>query len=224
VNRTFRKWLPSAFLGFASVAAFGVIVAGPAGTAHAADAPAPTPAGIAPGIPAPGATGGMTHHETRLQPNYFYCAPAATRIALSTHAEAVSMDQLAGELGTTTNGTDSAFDVTRVMNAHFGAGRYKTVEIPGVSATPEQAAALQKDVVAAVNRGDAVVANVAGYVTDTAGDFHSYPGGHYLTVVGYVDNGSVVRIADPADTVGTPEYDLNVGTLANWIGTRGYSA
>jgi Peptidase_C39 like family len=224
MTRTFRSWLPAVFLGVASIAAVGGIVAGPASAAHAADGQAVTAAGVAPGIPAPGATAAMTNHETRVQPNYYYCAPAATRIALSTHAEAVSMDQLASELGTTTNGTDSAYDVTRVMNAHFGAGRYKTVEIPGVKASPDQIAALQRDVVAAVNRGDAVVANVAGYVTDTSGDFHSYLGGHYLTVVGYADKGSVLRIADPADSQGTPEYDLNVGTLANWIGTRGYSA
>jgi hypothetical protein len=212
------------FLGVVSVAAVGGIVAGPATAAHAADGQVLTAAGVTPGIPAPGATAAMTNHETRLQPNYYYCGPAATRIALSTHAEAVGVDQLASELGTTTGGTDSAFDVTRVMNAHFGAGRYHTVEIPGQKASPEQIAALQKDVVAAVNQGDAVVANVIGTVTDTAGDMHSYPGGHYLTVVGYADKGNVVRIADPADSAGTPEYDLFVGTLGHWIASRGYSA
>jgi hypothetical protein len=224
VTRTFRSWLPSVFLGIASIATLGAIVAGPASAAHAADGQAPSTAGIAPGIPAPGATAAVTNHETRLQPNYFYCGPAATRIALSTHAESVGFDQIASELGTTTNGTQSANEITRVMNAHFGAGRYHTVEISGQKASPEQVANLQKDVVTAVNQGDAVVANIAGTVTDTAGEVHSYPGGHYLTAVGYADKGSVVRIADPADTVGTPEYDLNVGTLANWIASRGYAA
>jgi hypothetical protein len=228
VTRTFRSWLPSVFLGVVSVAAVGGIVggivAGPASVAQAADGQVVTAAGIAPGIPAPGATAAMTNHETRLQPHYYDCGPAATRIALSTHAEAVSIDQLGSELGTTTSGTDSAFDVTRVMNAHFGAGRYHTVEISAQKASPEQIAALQKDTVTAVNQGDAVVANVVGTVTDTAGDVHSYPGGHYLTVVGYADKGNVVRIADPADTEGTPEYDLFVSTLAHWIASRGYSA
>jgi hypothetical protein len=224
VHRTLRKWLPSTVLGLASVATFGAIVAGPAGSAFAADGQAPSTAGVAPGKPAPGATAAVTNHETRLQPNYYYCGPAATRIALSTHAESVDFDRIASELGTTTSGTQSANDITRVMNAHFGAGRYKTVEISGQKASPDQIATLQKDVVATVNDGDAVVANIAGTVTDTAGEVHSYPGGHYLTVVGYADKGGVVRIADPADTAGTPEYDLNVGTLANWTATRGYSA
>jgi hypothetical protein len=82
------------------------------------------------------------------------------------------------------------------MNAHFGGGRYKTVEISGQKASSDQVATLQKDVVATVNDGDAVVANIAGTVTDTTGEAHSYPGGHYLTVVGYADKGGVVRIAD----------------------------
>lgn len=223
MTRTFRSWLPSVFLAAASIATFGIVVAGPSTAAHAAEGPTST-AGITPGTPAPGATAAVTNHETRLQPNYYFCGPAATRIALSTHGESVSFDQIAGELGTTTNGTQSANEITKVMNAHFGAGRYKTVEISGQKASAEQVANLQKDVVATVNDGDAVVANIAGTVTDTAGEAHSYPGGHYLTVVGYADKGSVVRIADPADTVGTPEYDLPVGTLANWIASRGYSA
>jgi len=219
VTRTFRRWLPSVVLGAATLAA---VIVGPATAAHA-DAP-PTAAGVAPGIPAPGATAAMTHHETRLQPNYYYCAPAATRIALSTHGEAVSFDQLAAELRTTTAGTDSAHDVTRVMNAHFGAGRYKTVEISGERATPEQIAVLRNDILVTVGRGDAVIANVVGSVRDSSGDVHSYPGGHYLTVVGYADRAGMVRIADPADAEGTPEYDLTVTALANWIGTRGYTA
>jgi hypothetical protein len=221
VTRTLRRWLPSVILGTTTLA---VIVGGPVGVAHAASAPPPTAAGVAPGIPAPGATAAMTHHETRLQPNYYYCAPAATRIALSTHGEAVSFDQLAAELGTTTAGTRSAYEVTRVMNAHVGTGRYKTVEISGERATPEQVAVLRNDILLAVNRGDAVIANVIGTVTDSNGEVHSYPGGHFLTVVGYADRAGMVRIADPADAVGSPEYDLTVTALAHWIGTRGYTA
>src|SRR5512138_907081 len=171
LTRTLRKWLQPAVLGVSAVATFGVLVAGPAGTAHAAD-------------PAPAAAGGastMVPHQTALQPNYYYCGPAATRIALSAHGQLPSFDQVAGELGTTPDGTKSANDVTRVLNAHLGGGRYKTVEISASKASPEQVAALQHDVVTATGRGDAVVANIAGTVTDTAGDTHSYPGGHYLT-------------------------------------------
>jgi Peptidase_C39 like family len=213
LTRTFRKWLSTAVLGVSSVATFGLLVAGPAGTAFAADTD-----------PAHTAANAMVPHQTALQPNYFYCGPAATRIALSAHGQLPSYDQVASELGTTPDGTKSANEVTKVLNAHLGAGRYKTVEISGQKANPEQVAALQRDVTTAAGRGDAVVANIAGSVTDTAGEAHSYPGGHYLTVIAYSDGGQTVRIADPADTVGTPEYNLPVGTLANWIATRGYAA
>jgi hypothetical protein len=214
LTRTFRKWLSTAVLGISSVATAGILLGGPATAAYAAPA----------ADPAPTSASAMLPHQTALQPNYFYCAPAATRIALSAHGDLASWDQLAGELGTTPDGTRSANEVTRVLNAHLGAGRYKTVEISASKASPEQVAALQRDVVTAAGRGDAVVANIAGTVTDTAGDVHSYPGGHYLTVIAYSDGGQTVRIADPADTQGTPEYNLPVGTLANWIASRGYSA
>jgi Peptidase_C39 like family len=214
LTRTFRMWLQSAVLGISSVATFGVLAFGPSGAAHAA----------APAEPAPAGANAMVPHQTALQPNGYYCAPSATRIALSAHGQLPSPDQLAGELGTTPDGTRSANDVTRVLNAHLGGGRYKTVEISGQKASPEQVATLQRDIMTAVGRGDAVVANIAGTVTDTAGDSHSYQGGHYLTVIAYSDGGQTVQIADPADKVGTPEYKLPVGTLANWIASRGYSA
>jgi hypothetical protein len=60
--------------------------------------------------------------------------------------------------------------------------------------------------------------------TDLNGERHSYPGGHYLTVTGYSDEGRVVTITDPADRVGSNEYQLPTEYLANWIAGRGYSA
>jgi hypothetical protein len=164
-------------------------------------------------------------HDGKLQPNYYYCGPAATRIALSAHAKrAPSHDSLAKQLGTTTAGTNSAEDITRVLNHQLGQGRYHTTELPDEAASPKQVEKLRRDIVTAVSNGDPVVANIAGTVSDTAGEQHSYEGGHYLTVVGYSANGSVAKIADPADTVGGNEYRLSTTTLANWIATRGYSS
>lgn len=77
--------------------------------------------------------------------------------------------------------------------------------------------------VATVTDKRAVVANVVGDVTDLDGGWHSFPGGHYVAVVGYQDNGRIVRIADSADP-SLPAYWVSVTTLANWIATRGYSA
>ena len=83
---------------------------------------------------------------------------------------------------------------------------------------------LKSDVVTAINQGKPVVANIAGTVTDDNGDVHSYEGGHYLPIVGYSNGGATVKIADSADTVGSPYYDISTDKVANWIATRGYAA
>jgi hypothetical protein len=158
------------------------------------------------------------------QTTYYYCGPAATRIALTVRDAPLSQDELARRLGTTVNGTNSAADTTRVLNSVTGSDFYRTVAIPGQSATPAQIDRLQADVVRAISKGYAVVANIAGSATDTAGGWHSYPGGHYLTVVGYRDGGRTVKIADPAIPGADSHYWMTTTSLAHWIATRGYSA
>ena len=202
MTRTCRKWMIAALT-------FGALIAGPAAAAHAADAP---PAALTLG------------HDTILQPNYYYCGPAAVRNAMTAHGVNANLHQLARELGTTTSGTDSSYDITRVLNAWTSKDRYRTVEIPGQRATRPQIERLQADIVRTINRGDAIVANVAGTVRDTNGDVHSYPGGHYIAIVGYDEEGRVAKIADSADWVGSPEYEVRADILAHWIATRGYSA
>jgi hypothetical protein len=157
------------------------------------------------------------------QPNYYYCAPAATQIALSAGGHNLSQDDLANQLGTTVNGTNSAEDTTRVLNSVLGSNVYKTTSIPGQTATPDQVNQLQADVKNAVDNNRAVVANIAGTATDTDGATHSYEGGHYLTVVGYRNDGTQVQISDPASP-DKPSYWMNTADMANWIATRGYSS
>ncbi len=197
----------SALLGLAALGVGGAIVMSPS-TAHADEGAAESK---------------IASYDGALQPNGYYCGPAATRIALSAHGQPPTFDALAGKLGTTTSGTNSINDITRVLNDHVG-GRYQSVEISDSKASPEQTEKLRTDVVTAITEGDPVVANIAGTATDTAGDPHSYAGGHYLTVTGYSDEGRTVTITDPADRVGSNEYQLPVDKLANWIATRGYSA
>ncbi|MER6592877.1 C39 family peptidase [Micromonospora purpureochromogenes] len=160
-------------------------------------------------------------YEYQAQPNFFYCGPASTRMALSADGKAVSQDELAEKLGTTENGTDSAIDVTRVLNEYTG-GRYKTTEISDEVASKEQIERLRADVKAAVDAGDPVVANILGGAVDVDGVEHYYPG-HYLTVVEYKDDGNTVKIADPA-APDVQEYWMDVAELANWIAGRGYSS
>jgi hypothetical protein len=161
--------------------------------------------------------------EYQAQINGWYCGPAATRIALTARGRAPSQDEVASVLGTTVNGTNSAEDTTRGLNSLAKTDFYRTTSFPGAP-SPAQMDQLQADVVHANSNGYAVVANIVGSATDTDGGWHSYDGGHYLTVVGYRDNGRTVQISDPAFVNGVSSYWMTTIDLANWIATRGYSA
>ncbi|GAA3736204.1 C39 family peptidase [Micromonospora maritima] len=195
-------------LSVAGLAAAGSTMAGPA-AAHAAPAPIK------------GKGDRSADFEYQAQPNFFYCGPASARIALSAEGKDVSQDELAAKLGTTENGTDSAIDITRVLNEYTG-GKYKTTEIRDDVATREQVERLRADIRAAVDADRPVVANILGGARDVDGVEHSYPG-HYLTVVEYKDDGNTVLIADPARP-DEPTYWMDVTELANWIAGRGYSS
>ncbi|MEV0425427.1 C39 family peptidase [Micromonospora sp. NPDC050495] len=197
-------------LSVACLAASGGVVAGPAVAAHAA------PASV---VKSKGER--SAGYEYQAQPNFYYCGPASTRIALSAEGKEISQDELAAKLGTTENGTDSAIDVTRVLNEYTG-GKYKTTEIRDDVATREQVERLRADIKAAVDADRPVVANILGGALDIDGVEHSYPG-HYLTVVEYKDDGNTVLIADPASP-NEPTYWMDVTQLANWIAGRGYSS
>ncbi|GIG91633.1 hypothetical protein Pen02_65690 [Plantactinospora endophytica] len=166
----------------------------------------------------------LLDYQFQAQINGWYCGPAATRIALTVRDKQPSQDAVAAELGTTMSGTNSAEDTTRALNEITGTDFYRTTAIPGGAATPAQMDKLQGDVVHAVTSGYAVVVNIAGSVTDLDGGWHSYPGGHYLTVVGYRDDGRTVKIADPAIPGEDSNYWLSTIDLANWAATRGYSS
>jgi hypothetical protein len=241
VNTNFSRWLPAivqtstrkTVLGIAGLAIAGGAIAGPAVTAaHAAPSGKPAVAQVAsvtseitaPEAKPDAAPAKSVKHDFQLQPNFYYCGPAASRIALTAHGHAESMDDVATKLGTTTDGTNSAEDITRVLNSVIGGDKYKTTAIAGPTAKPAEIEKLRADVVRAVNEGRAVVANIAGTATDIEGGSHSYEGGHYLTVVGYSDQGKTVEIADPANPDGTITYKMSTAVVANWIATRGYSA
>ncbi|MCZ7419922.1 C39 family peptidase [Verrucosispora sp. WMMA2121] len=198
--------------------------------ASAAASPSPKPSSATPdpdltskkAAPKPPASK-VLDYDHQAQINGYYCGPAAVRNALSAAGVARSQDALASQLGTTFAGTNSAEDTTRVLNAVVKGDPYETTMIRGGAATPAQMDQLQADVVAAVTDGRGVVVNVAGTVTDTDGRWHSFPGGHYIAVVGYQDSGRLVKIADSADA-SYPSYWLSTIDLANWAATRGYSA
>lgn len=217
---TMRTIRNSVLLGLAGLGAAGALALSPT-TAHAAD-PAilnvPTSTATAP------EQARIADYDGALQPNGYYCGPAATRIALSAHGQPPTFDALAQDLGTTRDGTKSIDDITRVLNQHTGDGRYTAVKFDSPTVTDEQTDKLRADIMAAINDGDPVVANIVGQVTDTKGETHRYAGGHYLTITGYSDNGHTVHITDPADRKGSNEYQLPIDTLADWMATRGYTS
>ncbi|MFG3421875.1 C39 family peptidase [Micromonospora sp. NPDC048063] len=210
----FRK----AALTAAGLAFTGGAIAGPVTAAHAAPTTDTKPA-----------TQNHKNSERELgvryeaQPNFYYCGPAATRNALSVQGKDINVDAMAKEMGTTEAGTNSINDITPVLNKETGKNAYHSVEIATPKADDKQTDTLRTDVVKAVDDGRAVVANIAGTATDTDGGTHSFEGGHYISVVGYRDNGQTVKIADSADPA-QASYWITTEALADWIATRGYAA
>ncbi|MFJ8580581.1 C39 family peptidase [Micromonospora sp. NPDC093277] len=162
-------------------------------------------------------------YDYQAQTAYWNCGPAAVRNALSASGVETTQDAMAVPLNAGMNGTNSAEDTTRGLNKMVKGSPYRTHMIPGQAATPAQMDQLQADLVNAVTDGRGVVVNIAGSATDTNGGWHSFPGGHYIAVVGYKDDGRIARIADSANPA-LPEYWISTIDLANWAATRGYSS
>ncbi|QLQ36893.1 C39 family peptidase [Micromonospora robiginosa] len=208
--------LRNTVLTAAGIAATAGGIAGPAIAAHAAPAEKSTVVADRKG-----------HGERELnvryeaQPNFYYCGPAAARNAISVLGKNIDVDAMAKEMGTTENGTNSINDITPVLNKETGKP-YRSVEIRSPKADNSQTDKLRADIVHTVDDGRAVVANIAGTTTDTDGTTHSFEGGHYISVVGYQNNGETVTIADSANP-NTASYRITVDNLADWIATRGYS-
>ncbi|MCP3782090.1 C39 family peptidase [Micromonospora sp. A3M-1-15] len=156
------------------------------------------------------------------QTAYWNCGPAAVRNALSASGVETTQDAMIAPLNAGENGTNSAEDTTRGLNQMVKGNPYRT-HMFGGSASPEKIDQLQADVVKAITDGRGVVVNIAGDATDTDGGWHSFPGGHYIAVVGYKNDGRTVRIADSANAA-LPAYWMSTIDLANWAATRGYSA
>jgi hypothetical protein len=233
IQRHSRAALVGSLLASAATGAVLFTQAGPAALRQSANVTVATevPPAMMAAVPAvpketkpPAPASKMLDYWFQWQPNFYYCGPAATRIALSTRGVYPSQDSVAASLGTTVYGTNSANDVTRVLNVLGNTDFYKSHWIPGVMATQPEIERLTADVVNAVSNGFPVVANIVGSAVDVDGATHAYPGGHYLTVVGYSDGGQTVKIADPADAYGRGSYLMSTQRLAHWIGQRGYSA
>ncbi|MFI9624575.1 C39 family peptidase [Streptomyces sp. NPDC052042] len=212
-----RRRVRLAAAAITALATAGVLV--PAGTASAQLAP-----------PRPGnypAKKSLSAYKFQTQSTYYYCGPAATRLALTQRNKTVSQKTLAKDLKVEQNGkqTDNIGLVTKTLNKRGKTSWYENKWIPGNTATSAQVKRLKADIRLDINKGYAIVANVYGTAYDTAGKKHAYNQGHYLTVVGYTNNGDKAVIEDIA--IGSSKrhkYTMTTKKLATWIATRGYSA
>ncbi|GAA3133032.1 hypothetical protein JOF29_002392 [Kribbella aluminosa] len=162
--------------------------------------------------------------DFQYQQTGYWCAPAATRIALSARISPPSQQQLANELPTTTNGTDWIGQVTRVLNNHLGTGWYETKEMPNDPPTQAQRDLLWRDVVLDINNNYPIVANIVAPANNHPPGYPNYTIYHYFTVIGYDDSDQTVLIADPAGFAPTATYWLTFNQLATLIPPKGYSA
>ncbi|MDN5726818.1 MAG: C39 family peptidase [Propionibacteriales bacterium] len=174
---------------------------------------------------AQGANWKVLQHDYQAQSNYYYCGPAAVRIALSCRMAAPSQDALAGALGTTTNGTDHIGLVTNVLNAKLGGGWYETKQMPNDPPTQAQKDLLWNDVVYDIDRNYPIVANI---VAPPGNQPPGYPADqtiyHYFTAIGYNPDLRQVYIADPANFSGNHHYWLSFDQFASLVPPKGYSA
>lgn len=158
----------------------------------------------------------------QVQETEYWCGPAATRVAISARRPAPSQGRLAGELGTTYDGTDWIGQVTRVMNGWIGG--YETREIPNNPPTPDQWNRLWRDVVRGIDYGYPVVANIVAPPWNHPPGYPNYTIYHYVAVIGYNPDNMQVFIADSAYFGGRAFYWIPFNQLALLISSKGYSA
>ncbi|MFI9719858.1 C39 family peptidase [Streptomyces sp. NPDC052396] len=161
--------------------------------------------------------------DYQVQQTGYWCGPAATRIALSARMAAPSQGDLAGQLGTTTDGTGWIGQVTRVLNNNLGGGWYETKAMPNDPPTQAQRDLLWNDIVFDIDRGYALVANIVAPANNHPPGYPNETIYHYFTVIGYNDDRGVL-IADPASFGGNQIYWLSFDQLASLIPPKGYSA
>lgn len=138
----------------------------------------------------------------------YWCGPASAQVALSVHGIRVDEATLARECRTHTGGTDNVGLIERVLDTRLPAAKYTSVypggERIGSPAKPVDVRRdwFRNDVVSSINRGSAVILNwvvptnnkprgVKGSANPSYGG-KSY---HYVTVVGWSDEGNDGRLA-----------------------------
>jgi hypothetical protein len=160
--------------------------------------------------------------DYQVQETGYFCGPAATRFAISARKSAPSQNQLARELGTTSNGTDWIGQVTAVLNKHLGG--YETREMPNDPPTQAQKDQLWQTIVRNIDSGHAIVANIVAPPSNHPPGYPNETIYHYFALIGYNPETSQVYVADSANFGGNKQYWLSFDQVATLIPPKGYSA
>lgn len=161
--------------------------------------------------------------DYQVQETGYWCGPAATRIALSARMAPPSQQQLANELGTTTNGTDWIGQVTAVLNRRGGLG-YRTVEMPNDPPTAAQRDRLWSDIVLGIEAGYPLVLNIVAPPSNHPPGYPNETIYHYFAAIGYNPQTREVYIADSANFSGKQRYWLSFDQVASLVPPKGYAA
>lgn len=173
------------------------------------------------------------------QETSWWCGPASTQVVLNSRGILKSerdlmleLERLEGNNGwDDQDGTDSIGQVATVLNKYLGGG-YVVRARPNDPPTRAQIDELWNDIVASVNGGYGVVANIAvprgNFPRGTRGSRSpAYSGNfvwHYFSVMGYYEgpDGRHVWIADSG--FGPYGYWMSLEQLASAIASKGYTA
>lgn len=167
------------------------------------------------------------------QDTHYNCGPASAQtIILAATGDAVPESTLAEKLGTHKGGTDSIDQFPDVLNHYLPEATYAYRNMGDDPPTADQKTQLWRDIVASIDAGFGVVANIVApprnYPRAVAPSTISpaYRGGwvyHYFCVMGYAGEGSSRRVW-VADSGFYPYgYWLSFDQLATLIPPKGYA-
>lgn len=171
-----------------------------------------------------------------LQDTFYNCGPASSQTIIRAATDnLIGEKQLGLELRTTTNGTDWIGQFPAVLNKHIPGAKYKVVEMRNDPPTQAQKDRLWDDIVASINAGHGVVANIVSPPSNRPKAVWpstlspAYTGAtiyHYIAAMGYSDADiRRVWIADSGfpGAHGVTGYWISLDQLATLIPPKGYA-
>lgn len=170
------------------------------------------------------------------QETSFWCGPASAQVVLDGAGLKVPEATLAREIGTHTGGTDHIGLIERVLDVRVPQAQYTSVSMPVDPPTGAQKELLWRNLVASINAGFGVVANIVAPPGNPPRGIKGsaappYPRGvttwHYVAVMGYDDTpgARAVWIADSANFGGITGFWCpfdGPGSICSLIPPKGY--